>query len=70
MSRSFVQDEEECISQYHLSLIHSYAVLGFFNAVCQVYTTIIRGTPMMVQLLIMSMVIFANRDVYKRQPLP
>ena len=35
-------------------------VLGFFNAVCQVYTTLIRGTPMMVQLLIMSMVIFAN----------
>ena len=35
-------------------------VLGFFNAVCQVYTTIIRGTPMMVQLLIMSMVIFSN----------
>ena len=35
-------------------------VLGFFNAVCKVYTTIIRGTPMMVQLLIMSMVIFAN----------
>ena len=35
-------------------------VLGFFNAVCQVYTTIIRGTPMMVQLLIMSMVIFAS----------
>ncbi len=34
--------------------------LGFFNAICQVYTTIIRGTPMMVQLLIMSMVIFAN----------
>ena len=35
-------------------------VLGFFNAVCKVYTTIIRSTPMMVQLLIMSMVIFAN----------
>ena len=35
-------------------------VLGFFNIVCQIYTTIIRGTPMMVQLLIMSMVIFAN----------
>ena len=35
-------------------------VLGFFNAVCKVYTTIIRGTPMMVQLLIMSMVIFSN----------
>ena len=35
-------------------------VLVFFNAVCKVYTTIIRGTPMMVQLLIMSMVIVAN----------
>ena len=35
-------------------------VLGFFNAICEVYTTIIRGTPMMVQLLIMSMVIFSN----------
>ena len=35
-------------------------VLGVFNAVCQVYTTVIRGTPMMVQLLIMSMVIFNN----------
>ena len=34
--------------------------LGFFNVICQIYTTIIRGTPMMVQLLIMSMVIFAN----------
>ena len=39
---------------------HKNPVLGFFNAVCQVYTTIIRGTPMMVQLLIMSMVIFAS----------
>ena len=38
----------------------SNPVLGFFNAVCQVYTTVIRGTPMMVQLLIMSMVIFNN----------
>ena len=35
-------------------------ILGVFNAICKIYTTIIRGTPMMVQLLIMSMVIFAN----------
>lgn len=35
-------------------------VLGFFNAICQVYTTIIRGTPMMVQLLIMGFVIFSK----------
>ena len=39
---------------------HRNPVLGFFNAICEVYTTIIRGTPMMVQLLIMRMVIFAN----------
>ena len=35
-------------------------VLGLFNGVCKVYVTVIRGTPMMVQLLIMSMVIFSN----------
>ena len=39
---------------------HKNPVLGFFNMICEIYTTIIRGTPMMVQLLIMSMVIFAN----------
>ena len=35
-------------------------LLGVVNVLCQVYTTVIRGTPMMVQMLIMSMVIFAN----------
>ena len=33
-------------------------LLGFFNVLCNLYTTIIRGTPMMVQLLIWSFVIF------------
>ena len=33
-------------------------VLGVLNGVCQVYVTVIRGTPMMVQLLIMYFVIF------------
>lgn len=33
-------------------------VLGFLNAICKLYTTVIRGTPMMVQLLIMGLVIF------------
>ena len=33
-------------------------VLGILNAVCKVYTTVIRGTPMMVQLLIWGFVIF------------
>ena len=36
---------------------HRNPILGIFNAVAQVYVTVIRGTPMMVQLLIMSMVI-------------
>ena len=37
--------------------------LGILNGICKVYVTVIRGTPMMVQLLIMGMVIFAkSRD--------
>ena len=39
---------------------HRNPILGIFNAAAQVYVTVIRGTPMMVQLLIMSMVIFAS----------
>ena len=39
---------------------HRNPILGLFNGICKVYVTVIRGTPMMVQLLIMSMVIFAN----------
>lgn len=34
--------------------------LGFFNAAVKVYVTIIRGTPMMVQLMIMGFVVFAS----------
>ena len=39
---------------------HRNPILGIFNAVAQVYVTVIRGTPMMVQLLIMGFVIFAS----------
>lgn len=35
-------------------------LLGLINAVCSVYTTVIRGTPMMVQILIWSFVVFAS----------
>ncbi len=35
-------------------------LLGIANGVCQVYVTVIRGTPMMVQLLIMGLVIFSR----------
>lgn len=34
--------------------------LGIVNGICKVYVTIIRGTPMMVQLLIMGFVIFKS----------
>ena len=39
---------------------HHNFFLGIINLVCKVYVTVIRGTPMMVQLLIMGMVIFAS----------
>ncbi|MEA4814366.1 MAG: amino acid ABC transporter permease [Oscillospiraceae bacterium] len=35
-------------------------LLGFLNAVCRVYVTVIRGTPTMVQLLIMWFVVMAS----------
>jgi len=35
-------------------------VLGFFNKICQLYVTVIRGTPMLVQMLIMCFVIFSS----------
>lgn len=39
--------------------------LGLLNALCKVYTTVIRGTPMMVQLLIWSSVIlYSSRNKF------
>ena len=35
-------------------------LLGLVNWVCKLYVTVIRGTPMMVQMLIMGMVIFSS----------
>ena len=35
-------------------------LLGAANLVCKVYVTVIRGTPMMVQILIMGLVVFAS----------
>lgn len=39
---------------------HKNIFLGLVNAVCQVYTTVIRGTPMIVQMLIMGGIVFAS----------
>lgn len=38
---------------------HKNPLLAIVNAICKVYITVIRGTPMMVQLLIFGFVIFA-----------
>lgn len=36
------------------------SLMSFFNRICHVYTTIIRGTPVVIQLMIMYYVIFAS----------
>lgn len=37
-----------------------YKVFSFFNWLCNLYLTVIRGTPMVVQLLIMYFIVFAS----------
>ena len=37
-------------------------VFGFFNGVCKLYLTVLRGTPVVVQLMIIFFVIFASSD--------
>lgn len=37
-------------------------IFAFLNRLCLIYTTIIRGTPMVIQLLIMYYIIFATSD--------
>lgn len=39
---------------------HHNIFLGIGNVICKIYTTVIRGTPMLVQLLIWGFVIFAT----------
>ena len=39
--------------------------LKLLNLICQIYITVIRGTPVVVQLLIIYFVIFASVDVSK-----
>lgn len=41
---------------------HPGFVLRFFNRLCKIYLTVFRGTPMMVQLLIMYFVVFVAFD--------
>ena len=39
-----------------------YVLMIIFNAICKVYLTIIRGTPVVVQLMIFYFIIFASTD--------
>lgn len=39
-----------------------YSVLSVLNAICKVYLTVIRGTPVVVQLMIFYFIIFASSD--------
>lgn len=41
---------------------HKNVILGILNAVCKVYVTVIRGTPMMVQILIMGLIVFRTSN--------
>ena len=43
---------------------HKNPILGLLDGICRVYITVIRGTPMMVQLLIMGFVIFSSSREY------
>ena len=40
----------------------SYIMLSFLNGICKLYLTIIRGTPVVVQLMIFYFIIFASTD--------
>ena len=42
---------------------HPGKILKFFNGICKLYLTIIRGTPVMIQLLIMYFVIFGSVNI-------
>ena len=46
-------------------LLSSTGKMKFLNAICNIYLTVIRGTPTMVQLLIMYYVIFASSNLNK-----
>jgi ABC-type amino acid transport system permease subunit len=39
-----------------------YYILGILNGICKIYLTIVRGTPVVVQLMISYFVIFASSD--------
>ncbi len=59
MVRSTFDKNKESMSRRKTA---GYYLLAFFNSVCKVYLTVIRGTPVVVQLMIMYFIIFASSD--------
>lgn len=59
MVRSTYDKNKESMSRRKTT---GYYLLSFFNSVCKVYLTVIRGTPVVVQLMIMYFIIFASSD--------
>ena len=55
--RSTYDKNREALA-YHKGI--GYYILGFFNAICKVYIAVIRGTPVVVQLMIMYFVIMVS----------
>lgn len=45
---------------------HKSIILKFLDLICKVYLTIIRGTPTMIQLLIMYYIVFTSPNISKR----
>ncbi len=48
-----------------ISIAPKSKTMSFFKVICKIYVTIIRGTPMALQLFIMAYVVFAIRDFPK-----
>lgn len=55
--RSTYDKNREALA-YHKGI--GYYILGFFNEICKVYIAVIRGTPVVVQLMIMYFVIMVS----------
>ena len=62
--RAFWQQKRHGMVSEDEELRFRNPILGLLNSICQVYVTVIRGTPMMVQLLIMGFVIFSSSRNY------
>lgn len=59
-----IRSSHDTIDKRTLSGVDRFS-LGILNGICKIYLTVIRGTPVMIQLLIIYYVIFASVDIDK-----